>query len=182
MSKNEISGNVNYTLQQLMNMQGQTFNMVNVINQTVGNLAKRLDDYDAKFEAQDKALTALGKDFTAFKDKSEISYEQRRTIRNAVKFRVYTVLDVPQKKEDMDMSDKVTLQKYGSLFFNRCYSETAKLGHLGRPYGLTTKENYDYALADIEAWSPSNGVNGLKAEADEDATAKKIAQEQGYKR
>ena len=120
------------------------------------------------------SINDLRADVDAIKNTSEITYEQRRVIRQSVKARVYTALELPLKKSEWKLSDKVCAEKYLSLFFSRCYSEVAKLGHLATPYGLTTKENYDYALRDIEAWSPAIGVAALKKEADENTEIRRL--------
>lgn len=160
----------NYDLQTLMNLTGQNAEATNNLIGVVRGIATKVEG----IETQVKDMSA---DINYLKNKSEIGYEQRRQIRDAVHTRVYGILDIPFKRSDRTSADKLVVAKYASIFFNRCYSEVPRLGHLGSPYGMTTKENYDYALRDIEAWSPSQGVNSLKREADALREVRRIAAE-----
>ena len=118
--------------------------------------------------------------FDRIENETEVTTQQKNQIRRAVNRRVYELLNLPQKKCDWTIEDKIVSDKYSRLFHSRCYAESSKLGHLASPYESTSRKNYTDAIRDIEAWIPANGIIGLKTEADENAVARKIAREQGY--
>ena len=140
----------------------------------VGEISKKVDVLDERYSLHEERLDYL-------ENEEEVTTAQKRNLHSAVTKQVYGVLGLPLKKRDWTLEDKVISQKYSSLFFGRCYAETARKGHLASPYEETTKRNYADAIKDIEAWTPSNGIEALKKEADDNALARKIAQEQGYK-
>ena len=152
-------------------------NAVTISANTVTTLVQSVSQLGTNVAALTDDMKEVKDDINYLKNTAEIGYEQRRMIREAVKRRVYTVLDIPMKKEDRSENDKIACVKYSSMFFNRCYSETSKLGHLGTPYGMTTKENYTSALKDIDAWWPADGVDALKEEAEENIRIRKKARE-----
>lgn len=119
-------------------------------------------------------MSKMRNDIDFLKDNAEITNAQRGYIRKVARNRVYTLLGLPLRKADMSEADKIVAVKYLSMFFNRCYSETSNLGHLNIPIGTTPKKNYDDAIRDLEAWTPSNGINGLKSEADEAARIRRM--------
>ena len=158
----------NTALEQMMRAVTLSANTVTSLVQSVGQLGTNVASLTDE-------MREVKKDVDYLKNTAEIGYEQRKTIRDAIKNRVYTVMDVPMRREDRSENDKIALKKYSSLFFNRCYSEVSKKGHLAQPYGMTTRENFQYALRDIEAWQPAGGVDALKEEAEENIRIKRLA-------
>ena len=146
-------------MKELINMSIGTNKKIVELSADVSNLGKRMDD---------------------FENNSEVTTAQRNDIRRAVNRQVYMLLEVPARKQDWTLEDRIKVKKYSQLFHQRCYSETSRKGHLASPYGTTISQNFIQAIRDIEAWTPSNGIDGLMREADENATATKIASEQGY--
>ncbi len=133
-----------------------------------------------KIENIDQRTTSVEKRMDAWENNTELTTQQRNQVRRAVTRRVYELLELPPKKFDWSTEDRFISEKYSKLFHSRCYSEVSKQGHLMSPYGETTQKNFTEAIKDIEAWIPANGISGLKKEADENALARKIAQEMGY--
>ncbi|MCD8068488.1 MAG: hypothetical protein LUE87_06335 [Lachnospiraceae bacterium] len=170
----------NYSMQDLINLMGQNAETVNGLANTVGDLQKDVRLMSVKMNSVEDSVTVIKQEITDIKENEEINFSQQQNIRSAVNTRVYSLLNIPRRRDDRTMSDRVNIQKYVSLFCRRCYTETQRKGHLGDPYRTTPKKNYDMAMHDIEAWYPSNGVDGLRKEADENALARKIAEEQGY--
>lgn len=157
-----------------VNMQTQN---VNALVGKVGQIEKKVDEMKEEFHGQ---INGLKKAIDDIKNNGEITTEQRKNIKRKVNAQVYRLLGLPEHKDKFSFEDKVTLQKYGHIFHQRCYAEVSRMGHLGNPFGTTVEKDYIQAVKDIEAWTPSNGIVGLMGEADENAKARKIAQEQGY--
>lgn len=139
-------------------------------------------DTAKSIERIDRKVDTVEKRMNDFENNSEITTQQRNTVRRTVNAQVYKLLGLPEKKSSWNLDDKVKAKKYSQLFHQRCYSEVSKKGHLSAPYGTTTSQNFIAAVNDIEAWTPSNGIAGLMAEADENAMANRIAKEEGYVR
>ena len=133
-----------------------------------------------KIENIDSRTANVEKRMDAWENNAEVTTQQKNQIRRAVSRRVYELLELPPKKHHWTLGHKVVSEKYSRLFHSRCYAEVSKLGHLASPYETTAQKNYNDSIKDIEAWIPANGVTGLKKEADDNATARKIAREQGY--
>lgn len=148
----------------------QMANAVTSTNHTVTALATQIRGVSDKLDAMDTRLTNL-------EDNAEITTEQRKAIKRAVKRKVYDLLKLPMKRQDWSEKHKIDSHKYGSLFFSHCYSEVSSLGHLASPYGLTTKANYADAIKDIGEWTPLGGVSALKKEAEENIRIRKIIYE-----
>lgn len=135
---------------------------------------------EKKIDAIGTKVNSVEKRMDDFENNSELTTQQRNSVRRAVNKQVYSLLQLPERKCDWSKADKITAEKYSRLFHQRCYSEVAKRGHLAQPYGTTIAQNFIQAINDIEAWVPSQGIDGLKLEADEAAEARRIAREQGY--
>lgn len=131
----------------------------------VGELSMAVQNVEKKFNDHDERINRLEND-------EEITTKQKKQIRSAVARRVYTILELPSKRSEWDRNNYINEAKYGKLFFKRCYSEVAKLGHLTSPYESTPKKYYDDAMKDIEAWFPIDGIEGLKLIADKKAEAR----------
>lgn len=158
---NELSNvsKLEVMMMELVNMQKETINDVKDVKNTVNQVKKRVADIENNYE---------------------ITTQQRTNIRRTVTKQVYKLLGLPEKRSGWSIEHNITMQKYSQIFHQRCYSETAKKGHLGTPYGTTTTRNYVDAIKDIEAWTPNNGIGGLMKEADDNALARLIANNQGY--
>lgn len=125
-------------------------------------------------------VTTLNDRLDVLENESEVTTREKRQIKKAVTRRVYELLKLPENKREWDVDTKTYAYKYSRIFYGRCYSEVSKLGHLATPYEETARKDFTDAIRDIEAWIPSNGISGLKKEADENAIAKMIATRQGY--
>lgn len=146
-------------MQELISMNMDTAKSIVQIDKKVDNVEKRMDE---------------------FENHSEITTQQANTIRRAVHKQVGKLLRLPENKMDWTENDKLTAARYSQLFHSRCYTEVTKFGHLGQPYAATISQNFISAINDIEAWTPSNGIEGLKMEADENARVRRRAKEEGY--
>ena len=173
---NELSTH-DFSMQELANLIGRQSQNTDLLLGRVGELSQNvaaINDY-VKKEFQD-----VRSDIKEIRDNSEVTTQQRCNIRRSVHKHICSMLSIPVNSRDWTLEDRVKSEKYSKIFHQRCYSEVAKKGHLGSPYGTTIAINYLQAIQDIEAWTPSNGISGLMKEADDNATAKKIAREQGY--
>lgn len=144
------------------------------------NTQNSVGEIDTKVKKIGDKVTAVSKRMDDFEENSELTTQQRNTIRRTVNQQVYRLLDLPDYKADWTVEDKIKVKKYSHIFHQRCYSEVAKKGHLSTPYGTTKSKDFVQAIEDIEAWTPKNGIKELLQEADENAAATKAAREGGY--
>lgn len=128
--------------------------------------AKKVDNMDSRISSIEKRTKHL-------EDDVQLTTQQRNTVRKAVHNQVLKVLGLPDKKSEWDAEDYVVSEKYSSIFHARCYVEVSSMGHLAKPYGDTTQQNFVPAIKDIEAWVPKNGIDGLKTEADKNRMARR---------
>lgn len=143
----------------------------------LGKVGEIANDVDAMKDEIEKVKT----DIYEIKNEEEVTTQQKKRIRAAVMKQVYLLLNLPLDKRKWTVTDRLVSKQYGSLFFNRCYAETSRKGHLASPYEETTKRNFTDAIKDIEAWTPVNGIEALKKEADDNAIAREIAKKRGYR-
>lgn len=134
-----------------------------------------------RIEVIETDVKAVSDRMDNFERNAEVTTQQKNTLRRTVNRQICTLLNVNPKKYERSLEEQTIYEKYSSLFHRRCYSEVSRLGHLATPYECTTAQNFIQAIRDIEGWTPSNGIDGLKGEADRDAAARKSAREQGYK-
>lgn len=154
---------VNFDMQQLMNITGQTAMNVNHLSRQVGIIATAVDGIRTDVDSLTNRMDNL-------ELKEEITTEQAATIQRTVHKRVYDAIG----------HDKDDLAKYTRIFSKRLYNDARKYAGLGSPYHATKKENYQRVLDYIEAWSPTGGCMELKKEADKKAEARRRAKNLGY--
>ena len=174
---NELVGFNPDNFDKLFSIVQQTAQNAQIISESVIGIKKDFEAFKIDVRGD---ISTLKEDIEGIKNNYEISNEQRKQIRRAVNSQVRKLLDLPDKKGNLTLEDRVKIQKYGHIFHQRCYAEVSRIGHLGNPYGVTVKKDFISAIKDIEAWTPSNGISGLMKEADDNAEARKIAKEQGY--
>ena len=167
---NEVA---NYNMQDLMNLMGKQMTNVTALADTVRGIGEDVKEMRTE-------LSNVNERMDFFENNIQVTDQQRRSIRRAANRRVYEILGITARAQERTLEERIEIQKYSPIFHQRLYSETSRNGHLSSPYGETLQRNYDLALKDIEAWSPSNGVTGLKKEADDNAIARKVAESQGY--
>lgn len=130
----------------------------------------------------DNQMANIDERVTNLENNAEVTTTQATYIRNAVHRHVCELLGVHINRSERDEAENLIMAKYSDLFHKRCYTEVARHGnHLGRPYSSTRKADYVNAIKDIEAWVPSNTINGLKKEADENARINLQARKEGYR-
>ena len=159
---NELS-NHNFTGQELANLIGMQSENVNAILGKVGELSKSMDSMKRYVKEE---LADVRSDIKDIKDNSEVSTQQKNSLRRAVNKQVCILLGVNPKKNERTDEEIAVMTLYSHIFHQRCYSEVSRLGHLAQPYECTTAQNFIPAIEDIEAWTPNNGIKGLKEEAD----------------
>lgn len=137
-------------LKELLSLEIVTSKKVDNIENRLTNVEKRQDQHERE---------------------TQLTTQQRNTIRRTVTRQVYMLLGLPADKRQWTTSDRMVASKYSNIFHRRCYSEVSRRGHLASPYGDTTQGNFVSASKDIEAWTPSNGIKGLKKEADDNRLA-----------
>lgn len=158
---NELS-NHDFSPQELANLIGVQSQNVNAILGKVGELSRSVDDMKRYMRNE---LADVRSDIKDIRDNSEITTQQANTIRRVVHKQVCKLLKLPEKKCDWNENHKEVSIMCSQLFHARCYTEVARMGHLGQPYATTIAQNFTEAINDIEAWTPSNGIEGLKEEA-----------------
>lgn len=156
-------------------IKAQTAN-INTILGVITNVSSEVADIKTEQTLQGDRITKLEDEAR----NGEVTTREKRQIKKAVTRRVYELLGIPANKKDWDQPMRVYFKKYSHIFHSRCYAEVSRMGHLASPYEETAKKDYTDAIKDIEAWTPSNGITGLKKESDDNAIARKIAREQGY--
>ena len=144
---NEVS-----TTQRLENMMKELLT-INV------DVSKKVDGLDDRINGVEKRMDRMENDV-------QLTTARRNTVRRAVHAQVLRVLELPERKADWTPEHYAVSEAYSGIFHQRCYVEVSSFGHLARPYGDTTQRNFLPAIRDVEAWTPANGINGLKAEAD----------------
>lgn len=99
-----------------------------------------------------------------------INKRQLKLIKSYVKARVYRLLLIAAEQHPTWLRDSYFTQTfidiYSPTFYKRCYSDVAKLGHLGSPVSRTTVDNFRAALDDIKNWSPDGGIEAMMASAE----------------
>lgn len=175
---NEVGNH--YDMQQLMDLMGQQTVNVTSISDDVKTLTGEVGKLSKSFDVLKDDVSSVKKDIEELKYSEEITYEQQRSIDNAVSKRVYELLGIGENPSKWTLEERITNRKYGRLFRIRLRMEVSDKGHLAYPFRTTQKGNFTPALKDIEAWSPRYGIASLMKEADDNALAMKIAKEQGY--
>ena len=163
-----------FDIQQLVDLVGQQAMNVNAIARTVGTLSKKVDSVE-------ETVNGIKVDIEYMKYREEITYEQQNAINAAVSRTVYGLLGIKNKPSSWTVEERTINAKYGKMFRKRLRIEVSDKGHLAYPYRTTQKGNFANAIKDIEAWTPRNGIAALMKEADDNALARRIAQEQGYR-
>lgn len=140
----------------------------------VAEVSKKVDDF-----ADD--LDSVKREVKSIKEEQPITRREAERVRRAVSRRVCELLEIPADKRKRTVADKVKYEKYSRKLFGVCYAEVSREGHLAKSSYLDTpRRDYDAALLDIGAFSPSCGMANFYNRCDEDALAKRIAKEQGY--
>lgn len=166
---NELA-TVNNNIEKMQNM------MQSLIQMTVSNTTEMKSEIQTMGEKIDSVENRMN----VIENQTEVTTQQKNRIKRAVSKQVYKVLGLSENRDSWTDEDYLEYKKYSPIFHQRCYAEVQKRGHLASPYESTIAQNYIQAVADIEAWTPSNGIEGLKREADKNAEANRIAREQGY--
>lgn len=170
---NEI-GTHNFSMQELMNLVGQT-------NLNVNQIAVKVQDVSKKVDSFEESMLRIENRMDGLENREEITYEQQNTIDSLVSQVVYSRLGIGNEPAKWSVKERLINKKYGRLFRSRLRREVSNKGHLAFPFRTTKKGNFVDACKDIEAWQPRYGIEALKREADDNAIADKIAKEQGYK-
>lgn len=123
-------------------------------------------DTAKKVDRIEDTVIDLGKRTERLENDVQLTTQQRNTIRRVVHSQVLKILELPARKSDWTAEHYILSERYSSIFHARCYTEVSGYGHLAKPYGDTTQKDYIAAIKDIEAWTPRNGIDGLKREAD----------------
>lgn len=150
----------------------QTMNIGLILNH-IGDVSKRVDDIS-------KEMEAVKSDVAELKNEEEIKTSKTKEIRRLVQRIVSRRIGVNEDPSKRTVEEKIIDKKYRSIFSSALYAQVSEKGHLASPYSATAKKDFIQACDDIEQWYPREGVDGLKKRADENALARRIAQEQGY--
>lgn len=156
-------------------------NLESVLKRQNGAVLGKVEEVSKKVDEFADDLDSVKKEVKFIKEEQPITRREAGRIRRAVARRVCELLQVPHNKRERSMADKVKYEKYSRKLFGVCYAEVSREGHLAKSSYLDTpRKDYDAALLDIDAFTPSCGMENFYRQCDEDAIAKKIAEEQGY--
>lgn len=141
----------------------------------VGEVSKKVDRLDEQVVAQGESINFL-------MNERPINRREAARMRRRVSLRVSELLGVPHKKSDRSIEQQLRYEKYADHLFKRLYAEVPYEGHMAKSSYLDTpKKDYDSAMADIDAFVPASGMSNFYNAVDNEAIAKRIAREQGYK-
>ena len=155
--------NVNYDMQQLMNITGQTAMNINNMSRQLGVVASAVDSIRTDVDGLTDRMNNL-------EQKEEVTTEQAATINRVIRKRIGDILG--NNEED--------LAKYRRIFSASLYRDARRCAGLGISYQATKKENYQRVLDFAEAWIPACGCAELKRKADLKAEARQKVKELGY--
>lgn len=132
----------------------------------------RIEQSNQKIKQLEQENAALKTELANYKT---LDPTQKTAIQKAVHERVYSLLDIPLDRDEREDSEHDQVNAYASLFHQRCYSEVSNLGHLARPYEKTLSKDFDAAIADIKTWTPEQGIDSLKQEAEQNSRQRIVA-------
>lgn len=159
----------------LNRLEGILTNQNQQVLNKVGEVSKKVDSFETE-------LNSVKKDINFMKYERPIERREANKIRRAVSKKVCELLEVPFKKSERSLEEQVKYRKYSRKLFGVCYTEIPYEGHMAKSSYLdTSKGDYYATLKDIEAFSPSSGMEAFYSEADKEALANVIADKQGYK-
>lgn len=158
----------------LSRLEGILSNQNKTVLHQVGEVSRKVDMFDDR-------IKTVEQDINFMKYERPVERREAAKIRRAVSRRVCELLEVPLKKDERTLEDKIKYKKYSRHLFGKCYSEIPYEGHMAKgSYLDTPKREYDATLADIDAYSPIGGMKAFYEEVDREALANCIAREQGY--
>ena len=156
-------------------------NLETVLGRQNSRVLGKVEELSKEVDVMHNDLDSVKREVSFIKDEQPITRREAGKIRRAVARRVCELLGVPKDKKDRNLEQKIKYEKYSRKLFGVCYAEVSREGHLAKSSYLDTpRRDYDSALKDIEAFSPYCGMGNFYQLCDEDALAKKIANEQGY--
>lgn len=156
-------GNENFTLQKLMDITGQNIMTVNNVSRQLGVVASTVTTL------VDDVSTIKG-DIASLKLNEEVTTTQQETIIETAQRRILEIIgDDPYEK-----------QKYFRIFAKKIYADARHNAGLGSKVSRTKKGSFQRVVDYMEAWIPSCGCAALRAKADNNAEARKLARQEGY--
>lgn len=161
---NMNSGNSeNFSMQQLINITGSNALSIQNVNKQLGIVAVTVtglvDD-----------VNAIKGDIELLKLNEEVTTSQQEIIIETAQRRVIEIIG----------DDSYEKQKYFKIFVTRIYSDARKKASLGSKVARTKKGDFQRVIDFMESWIPSCGCAALKAKADNNAEARKLARTEGY--
>jgi len=166
-----------YNIKDIINVIGQTTQIVQSTSESTSVMMIELNNQKKILGGLTTTITDICSGIGNLTDRmsnielsEEITTSQNENIQRSVKRRLFEILN----------GDEVEVKKYYKIFAQRLYSSARKNAGMGSSLARTRKRDYQRVLDYVEAWTPSNGCSGLKAEADSKAVARLIAKQQGY--
>ena len=167
------SNSDNFTMQELMNIVGQSTMTVNSVGKQMGLIVSRMDSIESEINTWKSETKSKFDDTKERLDnleyRSEVTTAQAKTIRKTAGKRIRDILGNGEE-----------YSKYSSMFFARLYSEAKEKGGLGEQISTTCKGDFPKVIDFIEAWTPACGISDLKEYADLQAKQRKNAKDKGY--
>jgi hypothetical protein len=153
----------NFDLQGLMNVVGQNAMTVQNIGSQLGIVAKTVTNLSTD-------VNEIKSEISLLKLNEEVTTAQEETIIETAQKRICEILG----------NDLLERQKYFKIFAKRIYSDTRHNAGLGSKVSRTKKGDFQRVVDYMEAWIPNCGCAELRARADKNAEARKIARAEGY--
>ena len=156
--------NMNYDMQQLMNITGQTAMNVQNMNNQLGIVIHTVNSLS-------NDVNSIRADIVQLKENEEITTTQQEVINERAKKQICEILG----------NDPLERQKYYRVFIQRLYADTRRYAGLGSKIARTEKCDYQRCIDYIESWVPAPEVKTkLREKADANAKARLEARKLGY--
>ena len=159
---NDSSDKINELVEVSRNLLLSTGNITSVVSAH----EKALNDHATEIEG----IKVDVSDLNAWKDERQqnekISTDQGKVIKRAVNDRVRKLLKMKKKNSRLTLESKRIYAVYGHLFYQRAYGDLNDRFNASE-YRDIRAVDYDDALNFAKTWEPQDGIEGLKADAEE---------------
>lgn len=144
--------------------------MIRLTAMTTNRQAEQMGIVLEKIDSHDRSIMDMKGRIENVEHNLILTPAQRKRMPKAVKARVFSVLKITGeyhgRKFVPDSDCKHDYKTYYSEFVRLLYVDAKSCSKMGDPYADTLRVDYDEVMEYIEAWYPSQGVEGLKAAID----------------
>jgi hypothetical protein len=127
---------------------------------------KILASHNQQLDDQDQKIDDLVRRMEIREQNECVSSKQRKNIRHAVNEHVYKLMNIRKVRGKLDDRSKRIRKVYGSLLFSRLYDGLYEKFDVNS-YDEIRATDYDEAMAFIKSWTPDDGMEALRQEAEE---------------